>query len=83
MDAINKSMDQHHQLDLRGVACPTNFVKIRLCLEKMLPGQVLVALLDAGEPIDNVSKSVQAEGHVVEESTGTSDGYYRVAIRRA
>ena len=37
-------------LDLRGVACPMNFVKTRLFLDKIQEGDLVRVLLDGGEP---------------------------------
>ena len=48
----------HPLLDLRGVICPYNFVKTKLKLDTMQPGQVLEIFLDDGEPIRNVPQSV-------------------------
>ena len=69
------------ELDLRGVICPYNFVKTKLKLETMQPGQVLSVLLDAGEPIKNVPRSVSDDGHTVisEERVEQS---YRIRIRK-
>ncbi len=69
------------QLDLRGVICPYNFVKTKLKLETMEPGQVLSVLLDEGDPIKNVPKSVENEGHTV-LAQERLDSVYRVLIRR-
>ncbi|MBU6451595.1 MAG: sulfurtransferase TusA family protein [Cyanobacteria bacterium REEB67] len=57
-----------HQLDLRGVACPMNFVKTKLRLDKLEGGDLLEVLLDKGEPFESVSESVQADGHVLEKA---------------
>jgi tRNA 2-thiouridine synthesizing protein A len=69
------------ELDLRGVICPYNFVKTKLKLETMDEGQVLAVLLDDGDPIKNVPRSVENEGHTVlaQDRVGSS---YRVLIRR-
>lgn len=69
------------ELDLRGVICPYNFVKTKLKLETMNQGQVLAVLLDDGDPIKNVPRSVENEGHTVlaQDRVGSS---YRVLIRR-
>jgi TusA-related sulfurtransferase len=69
------------ELDLRGVICPYNFVKTKLKLETMDQGQVLAVLLDEGDPIKNVPRSVENEGHTVlaQDRVGSS---YRVLIRR-
>ena len=69
------------ELDLRGVICPYNFVKTKLKLETMNEGQVLSVLLDDGDPIKNVPRSVENEGHTVlaQDRVGSA---YRVRIRR-
>ncbi len=69
------------ELDLRGVICPYNFVKTKLKLETMQEGQVLAVLLDAGDPIRNVPRSVQNEGHTV-LSQESFEQSFRVIIRR-
>jgi TusA-related sulfurtransferase len=56
------------RLDLRGVACPMNFVKTKLKLDKMAAGALLEVLLDHGEAFESVTESVSAEGHRIEES---------------
>lgn len=69
------------ELDLRGVICPYNFVKTKLKLETMKHGDVLSVLLDDGDPIRNVPRSVENEGHTV-LSQERVDRAYRVLIRR-
>ena len=48
---MSQEVAPHAVLDLRGVICPYNFVKTKLRLETMQPGQVLEVFLDDGEPI--------------------------------
>ncbi len=50
-------------LDFRGVACPINFIKIKLALEMLDPGETVEILLDDGEPVKNVPRSLTADGH--------------------
>lgn len=69
------------ELDLRGVICPYNFVKTKLKLETMDAGQVLSVLLDDGDPIKNVPRSVENEGHTVLAKTRMGE-VYQVLIRR-
>jgi len=52
-------------IDLSGVVCPMNFVKTKLRLELMRPGEVLQVTIDRGEPTKNVPRSVKAEGHKI------------------
>jgi sulfite reductase (ferredoxin) len=70
------------QLDLSGVACPMNFVRTKLQLEEMETGQRLHVILDDGEPMRNVPKSVQAEGHKVLALTRTPDGHYDMFVEK-
>jgi TusA-related sulfurtransferase len=69
------------ELDLRGVICPYNFVKTKLKLETLKQGQVLSVLLDDGDPIRNVPRSVENEGHTVLLQERVNQAY-RVLIRR-
>jgi len=69
-------------IDLRGVLCPTNFVKTKLKLENMNPGEILEVVLDSGEPIANVPKSVKEEGHKIVKVT-KDDGSFRILIEVA
>jgi tRNA 2-thiouridine synthesizing protein A len=69
------------ELDLRGVICPYNFVKTKLKLESMKTGQVLSVLLDEGDPIRNVPRSVENEGHTI-LTQERLENVYRVLIRR-
>jgi len=69
------------ELDLRGVICPYNFVKTKLKLDTLDPGFHLTVLLDDGDPIHNVPKSIMNEGHQVlsQEKVGN---YYRIVIQK-
>lgn len=69
------------ELDLRGVICPYNFVKTKLKLETMSAGQVLAVILDDGEPIRNVPRSVRDDGHTVLRQE-SFDHAYRVIIKK-
>ena len=55
----------NEQLDLRGTPCPLNFVRTKLCLEKMPPNQILEVWLDKGEPIEQVPNSLQMSGYQI------------------
>jgi TusA-related sulfurtransferase len=52
-------------LDLRGVPCPLNWVRARLLLETMAPGESLIVQLDPGEPLESVPASALEDGHAV------------------
>ncbi|MBE9203714.1 sulfurtransferase TusA family protein [Synechocystis sp. PCC 7339] len=50
-------------LDLRGTPCPINFVRTKLKLAQMAPGQCLEVWLDGGEPVEQVPHSLELEGY--------------------
>jgi len=55
-----------NRLDLRGVPCPMNWVRTKLALEELAPGDSLVVELDPGEPLESVLRSAREEGHEVD-----------------
>jgi len=68
-------------LDITPDVCPITFVKTKLKLEQMQPGQVLEVILNDGEPIQNVPRSVKGEGHriILVEKVGDK---YRLLIEK-
>jgi TusA-related sulfurtransferase len=63
-------------VDLRGVSCPTNFVKAKLALEDVDNGTTVLILLDDGEPVKNVPRSLKADGHKLIGLKQTEEGHY-------
>ncbi len=68
-------------IDLKGVACPLNFVKAKLELEKISVGEILEILLDEGEPIRNVPESFTEQGQEIIETKNKGD-HFSVKVRR-
>lgn len=50
--------------DWRGMKCPMNFIKTKLCLEE-ISNEEVIFLLDDNELIDNMPYSLEKEGHEV------------------
>ncbi len=78
-------------LDITDEVCPLTFVKTKLMIEKMAPGQVADVRLKGAEPLENVPRSVREQGDTVislEPLDGTDgggqgdDGVHRLLIRR-
>jgi sulfite reductase (ferredoxin) len=76
-----KELTATRRKDLRGVACPMNFVQTKILLAGIQSGETLEIWLDDGAPINNVPGSVRNEGHEVlrEERTGE---YWTVIIKK-
>jgi len=69
-------------IDLRGVSCPTNFVKAKLALEEIETGETARILLDDGEPVKNVPRSLKAEGHRLIGLKQADEGHYVLDLEK-
>ncbi len=63
------------RLDLHGVICPLNFVKTKLALEELDPGDILEIIIDEGDAMLNVPRSVKEEGHKIIKVTPLGETY--------
>lgn len=52
-------------LDVTDVTCPMTWVRTKLALERMAPGEVLEVLCRPGEALENVPRSAREAGHAV------------------
>ncbi len=68
-------------LDITGEFCPMTFVRTRLALDRLTPGQTLLVLLKGAEPARNVPRTAAEQGHAVLASE-TAGGITRVLLRR-
>lgn len=69
-------------LDITADVCPITFVRTKLELEDMAPGTILEVHVNAGESLENVTRSVAGEGHEVLSRALLSGRVWRVRIRR-
>jgi tRNA 2-thiouridine synthesizing protein A len=69
-------------IDLRGVSCPTNFVKAKLALEEVDNGTAVRILLDDGEPVKNVPRSLKADGHKLIGLKQADEGHYILELEK-
>ena len=72
-----------YYLDITADVCPMTFVRTRLLIERMGPGQTAEIRLKGEEPLANVPASVAELGHVVESLAPESPGaeVHRLRIR--
>jgi tRNA 2-thiouridine synthesizing protein A len=71
------------ELNLQGEVCPYTFVKSKLALEIMQPGQVLRVIVDNDESAANVPRSMQNEGHNVLEVTKLNDKDWQIVVQKS
>ena len=75
-------MQPRKTLDILCDACPITFVKTKLALEEIEPGQLLEVFLNAGDAVRNVPRSVKNEGHKVLALEKQADGTYRMLVEK-
>lgn len=59
------SIQADQEIDIRGEVCPYTFVRSKLKIEMMTPGEVLRILTDHEPATRNVPKSMENEGHEI------------------
>ncbi len=77
----------NYYLDITAELCPMTFVRTKLLVERMAPGETLEVRLQGAEPLANVPRSVAELGHFIESLSPEDDqntgGPYRLLIRKA
>ena len=68
------------ELDLRGIPCPANAARATIQLAMMSDGEGLLLLVDDGEPVDNVVRTVEVAGHKIEARERDGEGW-KVLVR--
>ncbi|MDX8401683.1 MAG: sulfurtransferase TusA family protein [Mariprofundaceae bacterium] len=69
-------------IDITRETCPMTFVRVKLKLAAMQPGEELEVLLNEGEPLQNVPRSAEEAGHAVLGIEDRGDGTHLVRIRK-
>jgi TusA-related sulfurtransferase len=60
-----ESLQVHGSVDIRAHVCPMTWVRVKLALEALEPGQVLQVHLRGEEPLRNVPRAAELEGHAL------------------
>ncbi|CAA7624520.1 sulfurtransferase TusA family protein [Magnetospirillum sp. UT-4] len=78
--------DANYYLDITGEVCPMTFVRTKLLVERMQPGEIAEVRLKGHEPLTNVPRSVAELGHEIvsleAEVEGGAQGVHRLTIRK-
>ena len=69
-------------LDITRDVCPMTFVRTRLALDRLRPGQTLLIRLRGEEPTRNVPRTAAEQGHEVLALTPEGDGVHTLLLRR-
>jgi TusA-related sulfurtransferase len=71
------------RVDIRGYVCPLTWVKAKIALDGMRAGEPFEVLLREGEPLENVPRTAEEEGHRValrEPAPELGSGAWRVVL---
>lgn len=75
-----------YYLDITSDVCPMTFVKTKLTVERMSTGQTLEVRLNAGEPLENVPRSLRELGHeilkIMKEDANPESAVHRLWVRK-
>lgn len=68
-------------VDITKEVCPMTYVRVKLAMEALEDGATLTVLLRGAEPLKNVPRSAQEEGHEVLSLEELGDGTVRLTLR--
>ena len=71
-----------HTLDITREHCPMTFVRTKLKIAQIAPGDTLEVLLSEGEPLDNVPRSATEQGYKVLSVDHVEGTTYKVVIQK-
>ncbi len=69
-------------LDITKEHCPMTFVKTKIELSRLQPGDTLEVLLTEGEPLDNVPRNAVEQGYDVLSVEHVAGSTHKVVIRK-
>ena len=70
------------RVDITDVTCPVTFVKAKVAIEELDEGQILLVHLNGGEPLQNVPRSLQDEGHKILKMIDNEDGTFDLIVEK-
>jgi TusA-related sulfurtransferase len=79
---VKNQLDADKEIDIKGEVCPYTFVKTKLMLETMEPGEVLRVIVDHLPATDNIPKSLKGEGNEVLDVSQINDTDWQIVARK-
>lgn len=70
----------HASIDITREVCPMTWVRVKLRLETLEPGDTLEVLLKGDEPLRNLPRNARDEGHLVRSLDTMDDGTTKLVI---
>lgn len=70
-------------LNIKGEVCPYTFVRSKLTLEEMEPGQILKVIVDHEPATKNVPHSMKNEGNTVLDISKINETDWQIIVKKA
>ncbi len=71
-----------YSIDITDKKCPMTFVKTKLLVERMAIGETADVRLRAGEPLENVPRSLKEMGQEVLSLVEKEQGIWQLTLRK-
>lgn len=83
MNPTTFSLPAHDKaIDITAETCPMTFVRTRLALDGLRPGQILLVRLKGADPLANVPRAAADQGHDPLDLLEQPDGTWLLVIRK-
>jgi TusA-related sulfurtransferase len=69
-------------IDITAETCPMTFVRTRLALDTLAPGQILLVKLRGADPIANVPRAALEQGHEPLDLLEQPNGDWLLVLRK-
>ena len=84
MSSTLSALPEHHKaIDITAETCPMTFVRTRLALDMIEPGQRLLVRLKGADPLANVPRAAADQGHELLDLAEQPDGAWLLLIEKA
>ena len=69
-------------VDITSAVCPMTFVKAKAEIDEIEIGQVLEVIMNDGEPVQNVPRSIKEDGQQVLKLQKHENGTYSMFVKK-
>jgi len=77
------TLPAHHKaIDITAETCPMTFVRTRLALDAIQPGEILLVRLKGTDPLANVPRAAADQGHDPLDLSEQPDGTWLLTIQK-
>lgn len=76
-------MQTDHFIDITNEVCPMTFVRTKLLLESMQPGETLTIHLSGKEPLENVPRNLRDHGETIISFEPLENGIHQLVVKKS